>query len=81
MHRVLQETKKITQNNFIYGELGRTDFTVLQETKKITQNNFIYGELGRTDYQTKRYFIIIKYCVKLLVLQRENIYHIFTILC
>ena len=59
-------------------------FTVLQETtrgKKTTQNNFIYGEFGRTDYQTKGYFIIIKYWLKLLILQRENILHIFAILC
>ena len=33
--------------------------------KKTTQNNLIYGELGRTDYQTKRYFIIIKYWLKI----------------
>ena len=32
--------------------------------KKTTQTNF-YGELGRTDYQTKQYFIIIKYWLKI----------------
>lgn len=32
--------------------------------KSSTQNNFIYGELGRLDYQTQRYFIIIKYWLK-----------------
>ena len=34
--------------------------------KKSTQNDFIYGEFGRTTYQTKRYFIIIKYWFKIL---------------
>ena len=34
--------------------------------KKTTQNDFLYGELGRTNYLTKRYFIIIKYWLKIL---------------
>ena len=29
--------------------------------KKSMQNDFIYGEFGRISFQTKRYFIIIKY--------------------
>ena len=34
--------------------------------KKSTQNDFIYGEFGRISYQTKRFFIIIKYWFKIL---------------
>ena len=34
--------------------------------KTSTQNNFIYGELGRINYQTRRYFIIIKYWLKVI---------------
>lgn len=33
--------------------------------KKSTQNSFIYGEFGRLDYQTQRYFIVIKYWLKI----------------
>ena len=39
--------------------------------KKCTQNNFIYGELGRLPYQKQRYFIIIKYWLKI-VNSEEN---------
>ena len=39
--------------------------------KKCTQNNFIYGELGRLSYQKQRYFIIIKYWLKI-VNSEEN---------
>ena len=41
--------------------------------KKTTQNDFVYGELGRTNYTTKRYLIIIKYWLKIL-LTPENKY-------
>ena len=41
--------------------------------KKTTQNKFVYGELGRTNYTTKRYFIINKYWLKIL-LTPENKY-------
>ena len=41
--------------------------------KKTTQNDFVYGELGRTNYITKRYLIIIKYWLKIL-LTPENKY-------
>ena len=34
--------------------------------KKCTQNDFVYGELGRLNFQYVRYFIIIKYWVKIL---------------
>ena len=34
--------------------------------KKCTQNDFVYGELGRLNCQYVRYFIIIKYWVKIL---------------
>ena len=34
--------------------------------KKSTQNDIIYGEFGRTTYQTKCFFIIIKYWFKIL---------------
>lgn len=40
--------------------------------KKSTQNDFVYGELGRTTYQTKRYFIIIKYWFKILSVQNNK---------
>ena len=33
--------------------------------KKCTQNDFVYGELGRLNFQYVRYFIIIKYWVKI----------------
>ena len=41
--------------------------------KKATQNDFVYGELGRTNYITRRYFIIIKFWLKLLI-RPENKY-------
>ena len=34
--------------------------------KKLMQNDNIYGEFGRISYQTKMYFIIIKYWFKIL---------------
>ena len=34
--------------------------------KKTTQNNFIYWELGRIIFQTRRFFIILKYLLKIL---------------
>lgn len=33
--------------------------------KQSTQNDFIYGELGRIDYQARRYFIIVKFWLKI----------------
>ena len=45
----------------------------LMGVKKTTQNDSVYGELGRTCYTTKRYLIIIKYWLKLL-LTPENKY-------
>ena len=39
--------------------------------KQCSQNDFIYGKLGRTSFQTKRYLMIIKYCLKI-VLCPEN---------
>ena len=39
--------------------------------KQCSQNDFIYGELGRTSFQTKRYLMIIKYWLKI-VLCPEN---------
>ena len=33
--------------------------------KKTTQNNFVYGELGRINFQTRRFFIILKYWLKI----------------
>ena len=33
--------------------------------KKCTQNNFVYGELRRISYQRQRYFIIVKYWLKI----------------
>lgn len=41
--------------------------------KKATQNDFVYGELGRTNYITRRYLIIVKFWLKLLV-RPENKY-------
>ena len=41
--------------------------------KKATQNDFVYWELGRTNYITRRYFIIIKFWLKLLI-RPENKY-------
>ena len=41
--------------------------------KKATQNDFAYGEFGRTNYITRRYFIIIKFWLKLLI-RPENKY-------
>ena len=41
--------------------------------KKTTQNNFIYGELGRINFQTRRFFIILKYWSKI-VNTEENKY-------
>ena len=40
--------------------------------KKSTQNDFIYGGFGRISYQTKRYFIIIKYWFKILSAQNNK---------
>ena len=40
--------------------------------KKNAQNDFIYGELGRTAYQTKRYFIIIKYWFKIVTARNDK---------
>ena len=37
------------------------------------QNDFVYGELSRTSYITKRYFIILKYWLKI-ILAEENKY-------
>lgn len=39
--------------------------------KQCTQNDFIYGELGRVSFQNKRFFIIIKYWLKI-ILCNEN---------
>ena len=33
--------------------------------KKSTQNNFVYGEFGRINFQTRRFFIILKYWLKI----------------
>ena len=33
--------------------------------KKKTQNNYVYGELGGINFQTRRFFIILKYWLKL----------------
>ena len=33
--------------------------------KKTTQNNFIYGKFGRINFQTGRFFIILKYWLKI----------------
>ena len=41
--------------------------------KKCTQNDFVYGELGRLNFQYVRYFIIIKYWVKI-VYAHDNMY-------
>ena len=41
--------------------------------KKCTQNNFVYGELGRTSFQNSRYYMIIKYWLKI-ILCDENKY-------
>ena len=35
--------------------------------KQCSQNDFIYGELGRTSFQTKRYLMIIKYWLKIVL--------------
>ena len=43
----------------------------LPGVKQCPQNDFIYGELGRTSFQTKRYLMIIKYWLKI-VLCPEN---------
>ena len=34
--------------------------------KKCTQNDFVYGELGRTCIQNSRYYMIIKYWLKII---------------
>ena len=45
--------------------------------KKCTQNNFIYGELGRLPNQKQRYFIIIKYWLKIVNSEENKIKHVY----
>ena len=41
--------------------------------KQCTQNDFVYGELGLSSLQNKRFYMIIKYWLKI-VLRNENKY-------
>ena len=41
--------------------------------KQCSQNDFIYGELGRTSFQTKRYLMIIKYWLKIVLCQENRL--------
>ena len=42
--------------------------------KKTTQNDFVYGELGRVTLQTKSFYTIIKYWLKIVLHADENKY-------
>ena len=49
--------------------------------KKCTQNDFVYGELGRTSFQNNRFFMIIKYWLKIIVCnEAKNIRYIYNMM-
>ena len=43
--------------------------------KKFTQNDFVYGEHGRTSFQNSRYYMIIKYWLKIILCDKNKYIH------
>ena len=41
--------------------------------KQCTQNDFVYGELGLSSLQNKRFYMIIKYWLKIVFIMKINI--------